>query len=155
MPAFHRFLASSIVVAFALTSSFIVLNAAPRQTQTQADIPAFHAEAPAGAPPATMAPAEFTDPLVKNAYAAAGKVRAALYQQPCYCHCDRSQGHTSLLDCFTSKHGSGCGTCIAEALYTYEQTRKGRTPQQIRQGIERGDWKTFNLNKYKEPVLTK
>jgi len=53
-----------------------------------------------------MDPALFTEPIVQNAYAVAAKIKNILYQQPCYCHCDRSHGHTSLLDCFASKHGS-------------------------------------------------
>jgi len=158
MFAANRFFASATLLGMALASTFFAQRASPRSPQvpvTDADVPAYHAQPPQGALPATMNPEEFADPVVKNAYAAAAKVRKALYQQPCYCHCDRSQGHESLLDCFASKHGSGCGTCMLEALYTYEQTRKGKTPSQIRAGIERGEWKTVNLNKYQSPLSVK
>ena len=115
-------------------------------------IPAFHSAVPAGPLPATLSPETFTDVLVQNAYALAARVKKVLYQQPCYCHCDRSQGHGSLLDCFAGKHAAECGVCIREGLYSYEQTRKGKTPTQIRDGIEHGEWRNVDLTKYQTPV---
>ena len=117
------------------------------------DVPAFHAQPPEGELPPTMPPSIYTDKLVFNAYAAAGRVKKVLYQEPCYCHCDRSHGHGSLLDCFTGRHGAGCGTCINEALYSYEQTQKGKTPAQIRDGIIRGEWQKVDLAKYQKDYL--
>jgi hypothetical protein len=124
---------------------------APQSAADEA-VPAFHAQPPQGELPATMDPALFTDPFVQNAYAAAAKIKKTLYQQPCYCHCDRSHGHTSLLDCFASKHGSGCGTCIYEDLYAYEQSQKGRSAAQIRANIIKGEWKTIDVTKYQKPL---
>jgi uncharacterized protein with PCYCGC motif len=118
-------------------------------------VPAYHAQAPKGELPETMKPEYFADPLVQNAYAIAAKIRKTLYQQPCYCHCDRSKGHSSLLDCFTSEHGSGCGTCIYEDLYSYEQARKGKTAAQIREGIINGEWKSVDATKYRQPLPAK
>jgi hypothetical protein len=156
MFAANRFFASATLFGFALGSLFFAQRASSCSPQVPVtDVPAYHAQSPQGTLPSTMSPEEFADPLVKNAYAAAARVRKALYQQPCYCHCDRSQGHESLLDCFASKHGSGCGTCMLEALYTYEQTRKGKPPSQIRAGIERGEWKTVDLKKYQSPLSVK
>jgi uncharacterized protein with PCYCGC motif len=125
--------------------------------QASADeaVPAYHSEAPRGALPATMKPALFTDLLVQNAYTVAARIKKTLYQQPCYCHCDRSKGHGSLLDCFASKHGSGCGTCIYEDFYSYEQSRKGKTPAQIRAGIIKGEWKSVDAAKYQKPLPAK
>ena len=152
----NRLLASATLAGFALGSLLLTQGASSRSSQDPpADVPAYHAQPPQGLLPSTMDPQEFPDPVVKSAYATAAKVKKALYQQPCYCHCDRSQGHESLLDCFASKHGSGCGTCILEAFYTYEQTRKGKTPSQIREGIERGEWKAVDLNKYQKPLPAK
>jgi hypothetical protein len=156
MFATHRFLAGATLMSLVLISMALAQGASSRSPQSPpADVPAYHAQPPQGPLPATMSPQEFPDPVVKNAYATAARVKKALYQQPCYCHCDRSQGHESLLDCFASKHGSGCGTCILEAFYTYEQTRKGKTPSQIREGIERGEWKAVDLNKYQKPLPAK
>jgi len=115
-------------------------------------VPAFHAKPPQGELPATMDPGLFPNPVVQNAYAVAAKIKKTLYQQPCYCHCDRSQGHGSLLDCFASRHGSGCNICLYEDLYAYEQTRKGKTAAQIRTGIIKGEWQTVDASKYQKPL---
>jgi Protein of unknown function with PCYCGC motif len=126
-----------------------------QQTAGDEPIPAFHSQVPAGPLPATLRPDTFTDVVVQNAYALAARVKKVLYQQPCYCHCDRSQGHGSLLDCFAGKHAAECGVCIREGLYSYEQTRKGKTAAQIRDGIEHGEWRTVDLTKYQTPIQTK
>jgi hypothetical protein len=116
--------------------------------QSGEPVPAYHDHLPPGPLPATMNPADFENPVVKNAYRLAARVEKVLYKQPCYCHCDRSEGHGSLLDCYVSKHASMCDICLREAFYSYEQTRKGKTPQQIRTGIIRGDWQKVDLAKY-------
>jgi hypothetical protein len=127
-------------------------EAGAAQSTTEEPVPAFHAQPPQGELPATMDPALFNEPILQNAYALAAKIKKTLYQQPCYCHCDRSHGHTSLLDCFASKHGSGCGTCIYEDLYAYEQSQKGRSAAQIRASIIKGEWKTVDASKYQKPL---
>lgn len=116
-------------------------------------VPAFHAQPPSGELPPTMEASIYTDKLIFNAYAVAARVRKVLYQEPCYCHCDRSNGHASLLDCFVGRHGSGCDICIKEVFYSYEQTRRGKTPAQIRDGIIRGDWQKVELAKYEKDYL--
>jgi hypothetical protein len=115
-------------------------------------VPAFHSTVPQGPLPGTMSPTLFTDTVIQNAYTVAARVKKILYQQPCYCHCDRSQGHGSLLDCFVSKHASGCEICVREGFYAYEQARKGKTGAQIREGIERGDWQQVDISKYQTPL---
>jgi hypothetical protein len=117
------------------------------------EVPAFHSKAPTGPLPAILAPSLFPDTMTANAYAVAARIRKTLYQLPCYCHCDRSQGHGSLVDCFASRHGSGCNICKSEALYAFEQLRKGRTPAQIRDGIIHGDWQNVDLAKYRSAPL--
>ncbi|MDP9340388.1 MAG: PCYCGC domain-containing protein [Acidobacteriota bacterium] len=139
-------------VSGASSSSPALSVANAQQFDSSEPVPAFHTEAPAGALPATMSPDTFGDPVVQNAYTVAARIKKVLYQEPCYCHCDRSQGHTGLLDCFVSKHGSGCDICVREDLYAYEQTKKGQTPAQIRQGIMQGDWKSVDLSKYRSPL---
>jgi hypothetical protein len=139
-----------------------VAIAAPRATSRLAQgagadepVPAFHNQAPQGHLPETLAPSEFTEVVIQNAYILAARVKKVLYQQPCYCHCDRSQGHKSLLDCFASKHGAGCGVCMQEAIYSYEQSHKGKTAAEIRAGIERGEWQHVDMTKYQTPVAAK
>jgi Protein of unknown function with PCYCGC motif len=127
----------------------------PGMQQGGADdsVPAFHAQAPKDALPATMSPALFQDTLVANAYTVAGRIKKTLYQMPCYCHCDRSQGHGSLLDCFASRHGSACEVCIREDLYTYEETRKAIPAAKIREGIIRGEWSRLDITRYQQGLL--
>ena len=115
--------------------------------------PAFHAEAPKDALPPTMEASLFTDIQTFNAYVVAGRSQKVLYQQPCYCHCDRSQGHGSLLDCFASRHGAGCDICQKEDFYSYEQTRKGKTAGQIREGIIKSEWQKVDTTKYAKNSL--
>lgn len=92
---------------------------------------------------------KFPDPINQNAYAMAAKIRPVLYQQPCYCHCDKELGHGSLLDCFAGMHAAVCNVCKWEAIYAYEQSRKKKTPAQIREGILKGEWKKVDLTKYR------
>ncbi len=154
-----KFLSAAALFSFALGLVLIPQRAASKSpqgansTQSAAElVPAYHAQAPQGVLPATLDPELFSDPLAQNAYAVAAKIKQTLYQQPCYCHCDRSQGHNSLLDCFASKHGSGCGTCIYEDLYAFEQSRKGKSAAQIRAGIIKGEWKSVDAAKYQKPL---
>lgn len=148
-----------VLFGAALALALVPVTASSRSSQeagAQDDsIPAYHAQAPKGELPETLSTENFSDPLVKNAYAVAAKIKKTLYQQPCYCHCDRSKGHTSLLDCFASEHGSGCGTCIYEDLYSYEQVHKGKTAAQIREGIIKGEWKSVDAAKYRQPLPLK
>lgn len=115
----------------------------------EAGVPAFHKTLPKSgvkALPQTLNPEQFSDPRVRAAYAMAAQVRQVLYQEPCYCHCDKEIGHTSLLSCYAGTHASICETCLMEGVYTYQQTKKGKSPAQIRAEIERGAWKSVNLN---------
>jgi hypothetical protein len=120
--------------------------AAPRSASN--DVPAHHTTPPDGALPDTLDPAKFTDGLTQNSYAMAAKIKAVLYEQPCYCYCDRTDGHHSLLDCYTGDHASVCNVCRMEGIFAYEQTRKGQTPAQIRKAIIHGDWKKLNPQDY-------
>jgi len=116
------------------------------------EVPAYHKAAPSKGdqlPPILtreqLVATGMTQPVQLHAYEIAAKIPKVLYQQPCYCHCDRSVGHTSLHSCFASDHGARCGTCMAEAYYAYQMTKKGKTPAQIRAGIERGEWEKVDL----------
>ena len=140
-------LAVGIVLVPSPAASVFPQNQSAAQSG-QEEVPAFHPQPPKGDLPETMSPSLFPSPVVENAYAAAAKIKKILYQQPCYCHCDRSQGHGSLLDCFASRHGAGCNVCIYEDLYTYEQSRKGKTAAQIRAAMMKGEWQSVDISKY-------
>jgi hypothetical protein len=156
MGAKRGIICALILCAAVLGMAIAGPRAASQLAQTVAEaVPAFHREPPQGQLPETLSPSQFTDVMVQNAYTLAARIKKTLYQQPCYCHCDRSQGHTSLLDCFASKHGAGCGVCMREAIYSYQQSHKGRTAAQIRAGIERGEWQQVDMSKYQTPVAAK
>ena len=110
-------------------------------------VPAYHNEAPKGPVPVTRDPSLFNDkPMVKQVYTLAGKIKPVLYQQPCFCHCDRFAGHGSLLDCFVDNHGEECGVCQREAVYAYVQTKAHKSPKQIRTGIMAGEWQKVDMS---------
>jgi hypothetical protein len=111
-------------------------------------VPSYHSYALKPPFPVTLDPKQFPDALNRNVYALAAKIRPVLYQQPCYCYCDRHAGHKSLLDCFAGTHGAECDICQKEAVLSYQLTQKGKTPAQIRAAIIRGDWRAVNLNPY-------
>jgi hypothetical protein len=111
-------------------------------------IPSYHAYGLKPPIPATLDPKQFPDALNRNVYGMAGKIKSALYQQPCYCYCDRHSGHKSLLDCFATTHGSECDICQKEAVLAYRETLKGKSPAAIRAAIIRGDWKSVDLQPY-------
>jgi Protein of unknown function with PCYCGC motif len=122
-------------------------TAQPAAPGPDTDVPAYHASAPTGALPETLDPKQFPDARTQKVYALAAKVKPVLYQQPCYCRCDREVGHTSLLDCFGDNHGSICDVCKKEAVYSYQQTKLGKSPSEIRAGIMAGKWKQVDLTK--------
>lgn len=111
-------------------------------------IPSYHAYVLKPPIPDTLDPKQFPDALNRNVYALAAKIKPVLYQQPCYCYCDRSVGHKSLLDCYASAHGSQCDICQRETVLAYQQTQRGKTPAQIRAAIIRGDWKSVDMKPY-------
>ncbi|MGA2003475.1 MAG: CYCXC family (seleno)protein [Terriglobales bacterium] len=86
-------------------------------------------------------------PYQIHAYELAAKIPDVIYQQPCYCYCDRGMGHKSLHSCFSGTHGAECGTCLKELYYTYTMYKQGKTARQIRAGIIKGEWKAIDLEK--------
>lgn len=114
------------------------------------DLPAYNSAPPSRALPPVMSGQQLTGPSFSHtyqitAYKMAAKVPGVLHQQPCFCRCDREMGHNSLHSCFEGLHGAACGTCMKEAMYSYQETKIGRTPKQIREGILRGDWMKVDL----------
>ena len=112
--------------------------------------PAFYTVAPLHATHPILAGdqltgAAFSHPFQVTAYRMAAKIEKVLYAQPCYCRCDRALRHKSLHSCFEGTHGAECATCMRQAIFAYQQTQLGRTPDQIRDAIEHGDWQAVHL----------
>jgi hypothetical protein len=130
----------------------VALVASAQWSNPSEDIPAYNAAAPARPLPAVLSGTQLTGPYFSHpyqvtAYKMAAKIPAVLHQQPCYCRCDREMGHNSLHSCFEGTHGAACSTCMKEGVFAYQQTKLGKTPLQIRQAIERGEWMKVDLEK--------
>jgi hypothetical protein len=111
----------------------------------------YHA-APSSDPlPSVQDPKQFeADHNVYVAYSLASQIQQLLYQVPCVCGCDRERGHDSLLDCFVGTHGSRCRICQREAIFCFLQQKKGKSPAQIRDAVERGRATNLDLKRYVE-----
>jgi hypothetical protein len=135
-----------VVIVVINATAFYFAYRRPNAQATAPRIPRYFATAKAAKPlPRTLEPTGFSNRDVVAAYRAAKEIPNVLAQQPCYCHCDRSMGHRSLLDCFAGKHGSDCDICVKEALFAMQEYRKGKSPEQIRTEIIQGGWKTIQF----------
>ncbi len=144
-------------IGIACGLALLVLASSAQWTSAQfsapaASIPAHHDSPPSATPqqPPILSGKQLTGPAFVypwqiEVYKAAAHIPNVLYQLPCYCRCDLALGHTSLRSCFEGTHGAECSTCAKEGFYAYQMTRKGWTPKQIREGIERGDYQKIDL----------
>ncbi len=132
--------------------AFVALAASAQWSNPSDDTPAFFNAIPAKPWRPILTGTQLTGPYFAHAYQVtvykmAAAIPKVLYQQPCYCRCDREMGHNSLHSCFEGLHGAACSTCMKEGMYAYQQTKLGRTPAEIRSGIERGEWMKLDLEK--------
>lgn len=126
--------------------------------QTDASqVPAFHpapppktAKLPPILPKEERTGSAFSWDYQDHAYELAAKIPDVIYQLPCYCYCDRSVGHKSLHSCYESTHAAHCSACLKELYFAYMETKKGKTPAQIRAAIIKGDWEQVDLTKAAE-----
>lgn len=99
-------------------------------------VPAYQSSAQSLAQLAPTMRPEVFEGNVRRAYQVALEIPRTLAQLPCYCHCDRGQGHKSLHSCFIDEHGANCGICINEALMAYHLEKQQRlNVEQIRERI--------------------
>lgn len=121
--------------ATAPTAASVMTDPTPR-------VPHFHASTEAAKPfPKTLPPEQFHDPGAVRAYTIAQRIPDVLSQQPCYCYCDQGLGHKSLLDCHADTHSAECLVCLKETLLADKLNREGKSASQIREAIERGEWR--------------
>lgn len=150
---FSLALALFVIAAYALPASRQLTAVHAQWSDPSADVPAYHAEAPAAGQklPPILAGKQLTGPYFREqwqvaVYKEAAQIPKVLYQLPCYCRCDRALGHTSLHSCFEGLHGAICATCAEEGAYAYKMTKLGWTPAQIRKGIEEKKFESIDLN---------
>ena len=140
-----------IMLGISLALTLIVSAPWASSQQEETRVPAFHTAPPAAG--AKLAPILGKEqlwgendeyPYQSHAYELAAKIQSVIYQQPCYCYCDR-MGHKSLHSCFEGTHGAQCSTCLKELYYAYQMTKQHKTAAQIRKGIIAGEWRQVDL----------
>jgi len=138
-----------LLFLFAFTLTLSAQWAAPQEDQ---GVPAFNSAAPPKGkklppilPKENLWAENAQYAYQTHAYELAAKIPNVIHQQPCYCYCDRGMGHNSLHSCFEGTHGAQCDVCLKELYYSFDQTKKGKTPAQIRKGIISGEWKQVDL----------
>ncbi len=114
-------------------------------------------------PAQVLDPEQFSSPtqiLIKKGYAAAKEIPDVCAKIFCFCGCDITDKHISLLDCFTSDHGVGCPICIEEALIALNMHKKGKSICEIQFAIDKRyerqypfDSPSETLKKYKSERL--
>ena len=97
---------------------------------------------------------------VKAGYAAAKEIPEICAKLFCYCGCDLTDCHGSLLDCFTSDHGVDCHICQEEAILALSFHHKGKSLSDIQKYIDKRYAKEYpfevespGLQKYKKDRL--
>ena len=71
-----------------------------------------------------------------SAYRIAQEIPDVLDHLYCYCHCDKSIGHITLLSCFTDTHAANCGVCQDEAIDAAAMLSNGYSVREIRRSID-------------------
>ncbi len=82
-----------------------------------------------------ISPEKFSGDIAEG-YRAAQKAKDICSKLFCYCGCDLTDEHTSLLDCFTSMHGVDCAICQEEAIIASNMKEQGKTLAQIQKAID-------------------
>jgi hypothetical protein len=75
------------------------------------------------------------------AYRLAGENRELLDAMYCYCYCNKSIGHKSLLSCFVDNHAANGGICQDQAFYAGSLGKKGFDVAQVRHEVDKKFWR--------------
>ena len=137
---------TQVAASVALFMMVALVSAPWLESESDQGVPHFNAGPPAAG--AKLPPILTKDqlwganaqyPYQTHAYELAAKIPKVLYQQPCYCYCQR-KGHRSLLDCFKTDHAATCNICVREAARADQMHRKGKSADEIRRTIVQGQW---------------
>lgn len=82
-----------------------------------------------------MNPSQFSG-MASFGYAAAQACPEVMAKLFCYCGCDLTDNHSSLLDCFTCNHGVDCHICQEEAVMALKLHKDGVPDEQIQKQID-------------------
>lgn len=137
---------ASLIFVAALSATLFAQTAAKQVPAYHHAPPPKHAKLPPILPADQRGAPAFQRDYQDHAYELAAKIPKVIYQLPCYCYCDRTVGHKSLHSCYESAHAAHCAACLKELYFAYTETKKGKTPAQIRAAIMKGDWEKIDLN---------
>jgi hypothetical protein len=98
-------------------------------------VPPYYADLHGIVLPKTLPPERFREDKTRYAYEVAAKIPETLAQLPCYCPCDRTVGHKSLLHCYADQHAAYCGICQDSALWAEKRLKENASIATIRQEI--------------------
>ena len=73
----------------------------------------------------------------KAGYVAAQRIPEICAKLFCYCGCDLTDCHGTLLDCFTSDHGVDCHICQEEALIALRLNKRKKPLAKIQKYIDK------------------
>lgn len=85
--------------------------------------------------PSVLPPDNFVGKVALG-YSAAKAIPDICSKLFCYCGCDLTDSHTSLLDCFTCEHGVDCTICQDEAIIALDLKKKGKSLSEIQKAID-------------------
>lgn len=85
---------------------------------------------------ASLPPVSKFKGYTRDAYAAAHKHTALAAQLFCYCGCDNTKKHRTLLDCFRNEHAAHCGICQDEMIRAAGYKSSGMSNKQIAAKID-------------------
>jgi hypothetical protein len=74
---------------------------------------------------------------VRRAYAMAREIPQVFDGLYCYCDCEKTQGHRSLLSCFESDQATGCLACREEAELVHSLHTQGKNLGEIRAAVDK------------------
>lgn len=83
-----------------------------------------------------------------SGYASAKACPEVIDQLFCYCGCDLSEGHHTLLDCFTSEHGAYCDDCQEETILAHKLHKDGVSMKEIQEAIDKKFSHHYPFNKH-------
>jgi hypothetical protein len=79
-----------------------------------------------------------------HAYKVAMDNQLLLDHMYCYCYCQKTIGHKSLLSCFTDKHAVNCTICQDQALFSKKLADEGLDIAEVRKKVDKKFWKPFS-----------
>ena len=91
-----------------------------------------------------ISPDKFSYPM-KMGYSAAQKYPEVMKKLFCYCGCDKTDKHTSLLDCYLTTHGAYCEICLEEAIRAKDLSDKKADIKTVQKEIDKGFAKLYPL----------